>query len=51
MAVTVGGIGHGEKIPFDKLQTCVLRRRDGHWECVALQNTEMSDRARPACAP
>jgi uncharacterized protein (TIGR02246 family) len=50
VAVTIGGIGTGDTIPFDKFQTYVLRRRDGRWECVAFQNTEMSDRAQRAYA-
>lgn len=44
--VTVGGIGKGKTIPYDKLQTFVLRRREGRFECIAFQNTEMSRRAK-----
>jgi len=45
VVVTVGGIGTGEHIGYDKLQTYVLRDRGGRYECVAFQNTEMSKRA------
>src|SRR5690349_9247536 len=33
VVVTVGGIGKGPRIGFDKFQTYVLRDRDGRWEC------------------
>ncbi|WP_432992620.1 hypothetical protein [Dactylosporangium sp. CA-233914] len=46
--MTVGGIGKGTRIEYDKLQTYTLRERDGRYECVAFQNTEMSRRARKA---
>jgi uncharacterized protein (TIGR02246 family) len=45
VVVTAGGIGTGEHIGYDKLQTYVLRDRSGRYECVAFQNTEMSKRA------
>jgi hypothetical protein len=45
VAVTVGGIGTGEHIGYDKLQTYILRDRGGRYQCVAFQNTEMSKRA------
>lgn len=44
--VTIGGIGKGRTIAYDKFQTYVLRDNAGRWECVAFQNTEMSRRAR-----
>ena len=40
--VTVGDIGKGEQIPFDKLQTFTFVRRDHRWFCAAFQNTRMS---------
>ncbi|WP_433177152.1 SgcJ/EcaC family oxidoreductase [Actinoallomurus sp. CA-150999] len=46
VVTTVGGIGKGNNIDYDKFQTYTLRRRDGRWECVAFQNTEMSRRAK-----
>jgi uncharacterized protein (TIGR02246 family) len=45
VVVSVGGIGTGEHVGYDKLQTYVLRDRGGRYECVAFQNTEMSKRA------
>lgn len=51
VVVTIGGIGTGATIPYDKLQTYTLRRDPtGHWRCAAFQNTEMSDRARQTYA-
>jgi uncharacterized protein (TIGR02246 family) len=44
--LTAGGIGKGRDIPFDKLQTFTLIRRDGRWRCTAFQNTAMSRRAK-----
>lgn len=44
--LTIGGIGTDEPITYDKFQTFTLIRRDGHWQCAAFQNTEMSDRAK-----
>jgi uncharacterized protein (TIGR02246 family) len=44
--VTIGGIGKGQTIPYDKIQTYILHRREGQWECVAFQNTEMSREAK-----
>ena len=46
VVVTIGGIGKGRTIEYDKFQTYTLRNRDGRYECVAFQNTEMSRRAR-----
>ena len=47
VVVTIGGIGTGGTIPYDKFQTYTLRRTDaGRWQCAAFQNTEMSSRAR-----
>ncbi|WP_030912273.1 SgcJ/EcaC family oxidoreductase [Streptomyces sp. NRRL F-5126] len=48
VVTTVGGIGKGGRIGFDKFQTFTLRRQDGRWECVAFQNTEMSRRSKRA---
>lgn len=46
VVTTIGGIGKGATIDYDKYQTYTLRRRAGRWQCVAFQNTEMSDRAK-----
>lgn len=47
VVVTIGGIGKGDDIAFDKFQTYALRRSaTGQWQCAAFQNTEMSERAR-----
>jgi uncharacterized protein (TIGR02246 family) len=46
VVTTIGGIGTTDPIGFDKFQTYTLRRRSGRWQCVAFQNTEMSDRAK-----
>lgn len=48
VVTTVGGIGTGDRIKFDKFQTFTLHRREGRWECVAFQNTEMSRRSKRA---
>ncbi|MGW2375741.1 MULTISPECIES: SgcJ/EcaC family oxidoreductase [Kitasatospora] len=48
VVITVGGIGKGGRIDFDKFQTFTLHRREGRWECVAFQNTEMSRRSKRA---
>jgi len=48
VVTTIGGIGAGATIGYDKYQTFTLRRRTGRWECVAFQNTEMSSRAKRA---
>lgn len=48
VVTTVGGIGKGGRIDFDKFQTFTLRRREGRWECVAFQNTQMSRRSKRA---
>lgn len=50
VVTTIGGIGTGDVIGYDKFQTYTLHRADGRWECVAFQNTEMSERARTAYA-
>ncbi len=43
--LTVGGLGKGDVIRYDKLQTFTMVRRDGRWICAAFQNTKMSRRA------
>ncbi|MBP0458898.1 SgcJ/EcaC family oxidoreductase [Streptomyces montanisoli] len=48
VVTTVGGIGRGSRIGFDKFQTFTLHRQEGRWECVAFQNTEMSRRSKRA---
>ncbi|MFE2374022.1 SgcJ/EcaC family oxidoreductase [Streptomyces sp. NPDC059398] len=48
VVTTVGGVGKGSRIGFDKLQTFTLRRHEGRWECVAFQNTKMSRRSKRA---
>ena len=40
--LTVGGIGKHPDIPYDKLQTFALVRRNGRWACAAFHNTEMN---------
>ncbi|GAA1991093.1 SgcJ/EcaC family oxidoreductase [Amycolatopsis minnesotensis] len=51
IVVTVGGIGKGDKIAYDKFQTYALRRDGaGEWQCAAFQNTEMSERAKKTYA-
>ena len=40
--LTAGGIGPGPDIPYDKLQTFAMVRREGRWGCAAFQNTEMN---------
>lgn len=49
--LTVGGIGKGRDIPFDKLQTYTLARRHGRWVCTAFQNTSMSRSSLRAYRP
>jgi uncharacterized protein (TIGR02246 family) len=44
--LTIGGLGKGDSIPYDKLQTFTFVRRGGRWMCAAFHNTEMSRRAR-----
>jgi uncharacterized protein (TIGR02246 family) len=46
--LTVGGIGEEGSITSDKFQTVTLVRREGRWQCAALQNTAMSERSKPA---
>ncbi|WP_406135417.1 SgcJ/EcaC family oxidoreductase [Streptomyces sp. NBC_01089] len=48
VVTTVGGVGKGSRIGFDKFQTFTLHRQDGRWECVAFQNTRMSRRSKRA---
>ncbi|MFE5587139.1 SgcJ/EcaC family oxidoreductase [Kitasatospora sp. NPDC056531] len=48
VVTTVGGIGKGARIGFDKFQTFTLHRSEGRWECVAFQNTKMSRRSKRA---
>jgi uncharacterized protein (TIGR02246 family) len=51
VVVTVGGIGTGDAVGYDKFQTLTLHRDgEGTWRCVAFQNTEMSGEARAAHA-
>ena len=45
--LTVGGIGD-EPLGYDKFQTLTLVRREGRWQCAALQNTAMSERSKQA---
>ena len=45
VVLTAGGIGTGEPIPYDKLQTFTIVRREGRWLCAAFQNTKMSPQA------
>jgi uncharacterized protein (TIGR02246 family) len=45
VVLTAGGIGTGASVPYDKLQTFTMVRRDGRWLCAAFQNTKMSPRA------
>ncbi len=40
--LTVGGIGKGPDIPYDKFQTFAMVRREGRWACAAFHNTEMN---------
>lgn len=40
--LTVGGLGKGADVPYDKFQTFAMVRRDGRWVCAAFQNTEMN---------
>lgn len=51
VVTTIGGIGKGSRIDFDKFQTFTLRRHDGHWECIAFQNTKMSRRSKRTYRP
>ncbi|HVW58203.1 MAG TPA: SgcJ/EcaC family oxidoreductase [Rhizobiaceae bacterium] len=44
--LTVGGIGKGRQIPYDKMQTFTLPQQDGRWKCTSFQNTRMSRRAK-----
>ena len=45
--LTIGGIGKDPHVPYDKFQTSTLvRDGQGAWQCVAFQNTDMSNRAR-----
>ena len=46
--VTIGGVGKGARIPFDKLQTFTFVSRDGRWFCAAFQNTLMSRASKRA---
>ena len=49
--LTVGGLGAGDGIAYDKLQTFTLVRHDGRWMCAAFQNTRMSRRAKRVYNP
>lgn len=44
--LTVGGVGKDATIPFEKVQTLTMVRHSGRWMCAALQNTDMSPRAK-----
>jgi uncharacterized protein (TIGR02246 family) len=39
VVLTEGGVGAGESIPFDKVQTLTLVRTSEGWRCAAFQNT------------
>ncbi len=41
VVLTVGGIGKGDVIPFDRLQTYTFVRLKGRWRCSAFLNTRM----------
>jgi len=45
VVLSAGGIGTGESVPYDKLQTFTMVRREGRWLCAAFQNTKMSAHA------
>jgi uncharacterized protein (TIGR02246 family) len=51
VVLTVGGVGQGAVIPYEKVQTLTMVRRDDQWMCTAFQNTEMSSRAKPVYNP
>jgi uncharacterized protein (TIGR02246 family) len=40
IVVTEGGIGKGQRIPHDKVQTFVFVDDRGTWRCAAFQNTK-----------
>jgi uncharacterized protein (TIGR02246 family) len=42
VVLTIGGVGEGAVIPYDKVQTLTLVRQGNRWMCTAFQNTEMS---------
>ncbi len=44
--LTIGGIGPGPDVPYDKFQTFAMVRRDERWGCAAFQNTEMNASAK-----
>ena len=46
VALTIGGLGNGSDIPYDKLQSFTMVRLGDRWLCAAFQNTEMSRRAK-----
>ncbi len=46
--LTIGGIGTGPTIAYDKFQTFTFVRRDGRWLIASFHNTEMSNRSKPA---
>ena len=41
VVLTIGGVGKGAVIPYDKVQTLTLVRQNDRWMCTAFQNTEM----------
>jgi uncharacterized protein (TIGR02246 family) len=43
VALTEGGVGTGESIPFDKVQTYTLVRTPEGWRCAAFQNTSKGE--------
>ncbi len=43
IVVSEGGVGKGDRIPLDKIQTFVFKREaDGTWLCTAFQNSKKS---------
>lgn len=43
VVLTEGGVGTGDAIPFDKVQTYTLVRTNEGWRCAAFQNTAKSE--------
>ena len=46
--LTIGGIGKGTRLRYDKIQTFTMICRDKRWMCSAFQNTEMNGHAKRA---
>jgi uncharacterized protein (TIGR02246 family) len=42
VVLTEGSVGTGRTLPYDKLQTCTMRRTPQGWRCAAFQNTRKS---------